>query len=176
MIKNLRILLIKIILIVLTFILQNSLSLISGDWFSTPNLLIVLTCIFGYIGGGKEGMLIGFISGFIVDVFAADILGMNALLYLYVGAISGIFHRLFYKDMVVLPLAIVCIGDFLYNFGYYIFRFLLRNKLNFPYYFNEVILPEMVFTIFMALLSYQIIYWIYSKWLMKEQRSTLNFD
>lgn len=163
-------------MIVLCFVIQNAVSLSSGNLFVTPNLLIIVTCIFGYMKGSKTGVIVGFISGLLADIFAADILGMNALLYMYVGFLSGIFHRLFYKDMVLLPLIIVFCGDFLYNFGYYIFRFLLRNKLDFSFYMLDIILPEMVFTTFIALIIYRVFYFVDSKWLKEEQRSTLNFD
>lgn len=176
MISRIRKILIVFILSIVTFVAQNSLSVVSGNIVITPNLLVLLTCILGYIGGQKQGMIVGFISGLLVDVMAADIIGMNGLIYLYIGFISGIFHRLFYKDMILLPLAIVFGGDFLYNFGYYIFRFLLRNKLDFSFYMTEIILPEMIYTTFVAIFLHKVLYWIYLKWLVEEQRSTLNFD
>lgn len=176
MINRIKKILIMFILIIVTFIVQNSLSVASGNIVTTPNLLVFLTCILGYIGGQRQGMLVGFVSGILVDIMAADIIGMNALIYMYIGYISGIFHRLFYKDMIVLPLSIVFGGDFLYNFGYYIFRFLLRNKLDFSFYMTEVIFPEMIYTTFIAIFIHRILYWIYFKWLEDEQRSTLNFD
>lgn len=176
MIKKIRRILITLLLIICSFVIQNTISTASGNMFVTPNFLIILTCIFGFMCGYTEGLLVGFISGLLVDIFAADIIGMNALIYMYVGYFSGIFNRLYYEDMVLLPLGLVFSGDFIYNFSYYIFRFLLRNKLDFSYYMLKIILPEMVFTTFAALIVYRLIYWIHSKWLVKEQRSTLNFD
>lgn len=176
MLKKIRNIVITLLLIILCFVLQNAIALSSGNLFVTPNILIVATCIFGYMKGSRAGLFVGFVSGLLADIFAADIIGMNALLYMYVGFISGIFHRIFYRDMVVLPLGIVFAGDFIYNFGYYVFRFLLRNKLDFSFYMLKIILPEMIFTTFVALIVYKIFYYIDAKWLVEEQRSTLNFD
>lgn len=164
------------IIIILSFILQNTISVFSGGRIVTPNILIITTCMFGFMFGHKKGIIVGFIAGLLVDIYAADIVGMNSLIYMYVGFISGIFHRLFTKDSVILPISIVFFSDFLYNLAYYVFRFLLRNKLDFLYYFEKLILPEMVFTTFLAFVLYKLIYYVNTKWLAEEQRSTLNFD
>ena len=164
------------VLIIICFILQNTISVLSGNLFVTPNILIILTCIFGYMRGEKEAILIGFVSGMLVDIFACDIIGLNALLYMFVGFFSGIFHRLFYRDMIVFPLVIVIAGDFLYNMGFYIARFVLRNRLDFTFYFLKIIFPEIVITTFSALILFRLFYAINFKLLTEEQRSKLRFD
>ena len=128
------------------------------------------------MNGKKEGILIGFVSGLLVEIFAADVIGMNAMLYMYIGYFAGIFNRLFYSDMVMLPLSIIGIGDFSYNLGHYIIRFVLRNKLDFAFYLDKIILPELVFTVFTGFIIFKLLYAINNKWLFKEQRSKLNFD
>ena len=34
-----------------------------------PNLLIIITSSFGFMRGKKEGLAVGFLSGFLTDVF-----------------------------------------------------------------------------------------------------------
>ena len=45
----------------------------------TPNLLIVVTSSFGFMRGKKEGMMVGFISGLLVDIMFNDLIGFYAL-------------------------------------------------------------------------------------------------
>ncbi|MBR3645012.1 MAG: rod shape-determining protein MreD [Lachnospiraceae bacterium] len=165
-----------LLLILFAFILQNTFSLYMRSFSIIPNFLIILTCIFGYMNGKTEGMFIGFVAGLLVDILAADVIGMNALLYLYVGYFSGIFNRLFYSDMIWLPLSIIGIGDFIYNFGYYVIRFVLRNKLDVTFYMKNIMIPELIFTVFAGFILFKLLYAINTKWLYKERRSTLNFD
>jgi len=164
------------ILIVVCFIIQNTISLYSKDLFVTPNLLLILSVITGYLIGSNKGIIVGFVAGLFVDVLACDIIGMNALLYMYIGFISGFFHKVFYKDFVIVPLALIFIGDFIYNFAYYMFRFLVRNKLDFSYYMEKVVFPEMIITTVVALIVFRVIYFVNDKWLVNQQRSTLNLD
>ncbi|MCR5834963.1 MAG: rod shape-determining protein MreD [Lachnospiraceae bacterium] len=177
MLHKIKNILVITFLIVVCFILQNSLSLISGSLFVTPNLLIILVCIFGYLTGSNEAMIIGFFSGLLVDAFSSDIMGLNALLYLYVGFSSGRFNRLFYKNMVIIPMLIVAGGDFIYNLGYYVIRFMLRNKLDVGFYLMKIIVPEVILTVCIALAIYRIFYKIYFDVLItEEQRSKVRFD
>ncbi len=64
-----------VILILFCFLLQTTLFRSLAFAGIVPNLLIVLTSAFGFMRGEKEGLLIGFFSGILCDIFFADILG-----------------------------------------------------------------------------------------------------
>ena len=57
----------------------------------SPNLLIILTFAFGFMGGKRNGMYVGFICGFLMDVFYGDVLGFNTLIFVYVGYVKEVF-------------------------------------------------------------------------------------
>lgn len=164
-------------LIILTaFILQSSISLANGQFVATPNLLLLVTCMFGFTRGRNYGSITGLICGFMVDIFFGDVIGLYALLYMYVGFFSGIFRRIFYSDHVFMPMLLVFCSDFMYNTACYIFRFLLRNKLDFSFYFNKIFFPEMIITTFLALILYKLFYLLNEKIFTQKQESTLSFD
>lgn len=144
-------------LIFIFYLLQctlfNALSLASVS----PNLLIILTFAVGFMRGRKAGICVGFLCGLLIDAFSGSVLGFNALIYMYVGYFNGIFHRLFYDEDVTLPLCLVIVSDFMYSFIFYVFRFLFRNRLNFGVYFVQVILPEMLYTVIIAILIYRVL-------------------
>lgn len=163
------------ITIVFFYLLQttwfNALSLASV----TPNLLIILTFAAGFMRGKKEGMLVGLFSGLLLDLFYGQIIGFNALLYMYIGYINGFFNSIFYDEDVTLPLGLVLGSDFAYNFVYYIFRFLLRNRLDFGYYMIHIILPEMIYTVIITIIIYRIILKVNRKLEAYEKRSATKF-
>ena len=165
---------ILVFLIVIVFFLIQSCSLFPGN-FVMPNLLLILTSLLGFMGGKKYGMYIGFISGLLIDIFFGNILGFNAVIYMYIGYINGFFNKLFFDDQFLLPVGLVLGSDFVYNFIYYIFKFLLRNKLDFSFYLLHVIIPEIVMTAVVTLIFYKLIYIFYDRVLAEEKRSELNF-
>ena len=142
------------VLILFCFLLQTTLFRSLAFAGIVPNLLIVLTSAFGFMRGEKEGLLIGFFAGMLCDIFFADIFGFYALVYMYIGYLNGKFCKIFYPEDIKLPLALITVSDLSYGVLCYVLLFLLRGRLNFPFYLGTVILPEVVYTIVITCLLY----------------------
>lgn len=142
------------VLILFSFLLQTTLFRSLAFAGIGPNLLIVLTSAFGFMRGEKEGLLIGFFSGLLCDIFFADILGFYALVYMYIGFLNGKFCKIFYPEDIKLPLALITVSDLSCGMICYVLLFLLRGRLNFLFYLRTVILPEAVYTIVVTCLLY----------------------
>lgn len=168
--------LIIIALILVCFVIQSFWSKQNSSIVPTPNFLLILVCIFGFMRGSNYGCVIGLFCGLLVDFEYADIVGLYAFLYMICGFFSGKLKRLFYSENVLMPLLLVFTNDFIYNLAVYIFRFLLRNKQDFPYYFWNRILPEMVITTFIMFLTFKLFYKLNEKVFMNEEEKSLSFD
>lgn len=144
------------ILIVINFTLQSTVFGFHSLRAITPNLLLILTMSFGLMRGRKEGMLVGFFSGLLVDVFFSSILGPYLLLYMFIGYANGFFHKNYMIEDVMLPLIIILLDDFIFNSIIFIFRFVINNKTNFAAYLYCVILPEMLSTALLTILIYKL--------------------
>lgn len=164
------------IIIILSFVLQSYISLFSSESVATPNLLLLATCILGFMRGCNYGSITGLICGLLVDIFSGDVIGLYALIYLYIGFFSGLFKKMFYSDHVFMPMLLVFFNDFIYNIACYIFRFLLRNKLDFSFYFEKLIFPEMIFTTFITFFVYKLFYLLNEKVFTLKEENTLSFD
>ena len=57
---------------------------------------------------------------------------------------------------VMLPLIVILIDDFLYNFMIYFVVFMLHNRLDFKGYFKRIILPEMLCTALLTIILYKL--------------------
>ena len=92
-----------------------------------------------------------------MDIFYGDVLGFYALIYLYIGAANGAFHSIFYQEDIKLPLLLILASDFVYSFTCYVLLYLLRRRFHFIFYLRNIILPEMVYTIFVTVFLYPFI-------------------
>lgn len=166
---------ISALLIIMCFLLQTT--VFKGLAFGgiVPNLLIVLTASFGFMQGEKTGLIIGLFCGFLVDIFFGSVLGLNAMIYMYIGYINGKFNRIFYPEDIKMPLGLILVSDFIYGFIYYIILFLMRGRFNISYYVVHIILPEAVYTLLVTLLLYPLILWINKKLEDSEKRSERKF-
>ena len=144
-------------LIILCFVLQSTVFRSLAFAGIVPNLLIILTASFGFMRGENEGLLIGFFSGLLCDIFFGDVLGFYALILMFIGFLNGKFNRIFYPEDIKLPLGLIIISDISYSMTCYILLFLMQGKFNFPFYFANVIIPEAVYTILVTCILYPLI-------------------
>lgn len=163
------------LLIIICFCLQCTLFKALSLGYITPNLLIIVTSSFGLMRGKKEGLVIGFFCGFLVDIFFGDVLGFYALIYMYIGYLNGFFNKIFYDEDIKLPMILITVSDLFYGLIIYIFLFLLRTRLDFVYYFSHIIIPEVVYTIVITVVFYRIIRAINRKLEAREKRSASKF-
>jgi len=162
--------------IVICFVIQSSMFRYLALADIMPNLLIILIVSSAYMRGRMAGLLTGFFSGLLVDLFYGSfvigwysqsgeyvshtIVGIHALLYLLIGYFIGYTHRFYSDDDYTLPLIIVAVSNFVYKFFYYIFEFLLRGRLNLIYYLRRFIIPEVIYTVAASVLVYKILHMI----------------
>ena len=158
------------VIIMICFLLQTTVFQALSFASISPNLLIVAVSSFGFMRGKKEGMFIGFFSGLLIDLFFGDVLGFDALLYMYVGYVNGFFNKIFYDDDIKLPMLVISASEFLYSLIVYVFLFLIRTRFNFGYYFIHIIIPELVYTIVVTLFLYRLINGVNRKLEQPEKR------
>lgn len=167
--------LVSVFLIILCFLLQTTVFHWMAFGGIVPNLMIVLTASFGFMRGEKTGLFYGFFCGLLIDIFFANVLGLNAMIYMYIGYANGKFNRIFFPDEIKLPLVLIFFSDLAYGFLYYLTLFLLRGRFQLNFYFLHIILPEMVYTILITLLLYPLILWLNKKLETSEKRSARKF-
>ena len=151
------------LIVVVCFIIQNTV-LKSIDFGAvSPNLLLIITAGFGFVGGRKEGMYVGFFCGLFVDVFYGHLFGYYTLLYTLIGYANGFFHAVFYDMDIKQPMFLIAISDLAYGLSQYFFQFLLRGRLDFGFYFTNIILPEFLYAVVLTLIFYRGIIKLYEK-------------
>ncbi len=154
--RRIKQLLINIVILVLAFTVQNCVFPLLPFLAAVPNLLLILTFSFGFIYGKRAGMLYGFISGLMLDLFYSGPFGFYTLIYIYIGYFNGIFTKYYYEDYITLPLILSVLNSLGYCLYIYVFRFLIRGRLDLPYYFRNLMLPEIIFTAVTTLLVYRL--------------------
>ena len=120
-------------------------------------------------------MAVGTISGLLVDIFWGQLLGFHTLLYTVIGYLNGSFERLFYDEDVKLPIVLISASEFLYGICIYVFVYMLQGDFAFGTYLFSIIIPELVYTILVTLILYQVILHINRKLESEEQRSASKF-
>ena len=162
-------------IILISFLLQSTLFVKLKFGAVSPNLMLVVTSSFGFMRGRKSGIAVGAISGLLVDIFWGQLLGFHTLLYTVIGCLNGSFERLFYDEDIKLPIVLISASEFLYGICIYVFVYMLQGDFAFGTYLFSIIIPELVYTILVTLILYQVILHINRKLESEEQRSASKF-
>lgn len=167
--------LITIGIIVICFLLETTVFQHLAFASVTPNLLIIVTASFGFMRGKKEGMLVGFFCGLLADIYFGDLIGFYALIYTLLGYVNGFFKRIFYPEDIKLPIFLIASSDLILGNAVCVFMFIMRSRFHYFYYLGHVIIPELIYTILVTLVLYQVILHLNQRLEEAEKRSASKF-
>ena len=167
--------LITLVMITICFLLQSTILKKLAIGNICPNLLVIITASFGFMRGAKSGMYVGLTCGLFMDLFWGGLLGFHMLLLVMIGYFNGSFQRLFFDDDIKLPIGLIAVSELSYGIAVYFFSYMLQGDFSFGTHLFHVIIPELVYTILVTLVLYQIILHINKKLEAEEQRSASKF-
>lgn len=156
------------LLILITFILQSTVFQSLSIASIAPNLLLILTVSFGFMRGKKEGILVGFFCGILIDIFYGNLLGFYALIYMYIGYLNGFLCKVYYDEDVKVPMILTAISDLAYGVAVYGLQFMLRGRLHVMNYVWHIMLPEMIYTVLITVIIYRPLYRL-NHWLTERE-------
>lgn len=146
--------------IIICFVLQSSLYQFFNLADVMPNLLLILVVSTAYMRGRTSGLMVGFFSGLLVDIMFGSLFGLYALFLMLIGYLAGYTNKIYSKDDYALPLILIAIASFVYQFLYYIFEFLLRGKLDLLFYMGRIMIPSAIYTVAAATIVYKLLHMI----------------
>lgn len=145
------------IALVLVFILETSI-MPHFLLVCVPNLVLIFVSMMGFMRGRKTGAVTGLIAGLMLDLFSSLLFGTYALIYMLLGYLNGFFRKIYFGDSIRLPVLLTAATDLIYGFLMYGVFFLFNGKTDVYYYFGNVMMPEMIYTVICALVMYFPVY------------------
>lgn len=142
---------------------------------ASPNLILIYTFSAGLLRGSVNGMLTGFFGGLIMDVILGQYVGFSSLIYIVLGFLTGLTYQRLTTDVPLIPILMAFFCELFYHMYIYIFRFLVRNRMNFGYYFSNIIFPEVVITVVVSIILFGLFYYGNNLLEESEKRSALKF-
>ena len=156
--------LIHVVIIFVAFFIQTSIFPLLPFFSASPNLLLIITFSYGLLYGESIGLLTGFFCGLVCDMFYNGVFGSFLLIYSLIGFGNGMLNTSFFENSISLPIMLSFVNGLIYNVYIYLTHFFMRGKYNVPYYFYNVMLPNILFTLIVTVLVYKILYKLHYVW------------
>ena len=163
------------VLVFICFILQTSVFELIKLAGITPNILLILISSVAVMRGQKPGMIVGFFSGLLADLFFGTSIGFYALIYMLIGYGNGLLGQVFYTEFINMPVILCTLSEILFSLYVYVFSFLLKGQTNILFYIWKVMLPELVYTVLMTLVIYKFLLWLNARFAKMTKRSAKKF-
>ncbi|MBR6360079.1 MAG: rod shape-determining protein MreD [Lachnospiraceae bacterium] len=140
--------------IFICFILQTSVF----SYFSlsgvVPDCILILVISVAYMGGQNKAIIVGFLSGLLLDIMSGGIIGLCPLIYMGVAYLAGYSNKVFDAHDYIIPNALVFVGEVVYSVAYYCGTFLLMGKTGLFGYMANTIIPRVIYTLIVGLFMY----------------------
>lgn len=164
-----------LLLIFISYLLQTSVFAMLPFLQTTPNLLLIITFSIGVLRGREEGLVYGMVCGLFLDLMSGGYIGFYGIIYMYIGLMCGFFYQHIDIDVPLISVGFCLGSEILYHLYIFVFRFLLRGRLGLLVYFQNIIMPEIVFTVIVAIFFYGGIMFLNGVLEDYEKRSALKF-
>lgn len=161
---------IDILLILIFFVLQTTVFPMIKFTSIIPNIMIILVSCSGFMQGDREGLFVGFACGMLMDICSFDVFGFYTILYMLIGYLNGMLHNFFYLKDLKIPAIMIISSDIVCCLMTYFFLFLLRSRFDFGFYFINIILPEVIFTLLIAVIIYPFL-WLIEAYVFKKKNA-----
>ncbi len=122
---------------------------------ASPDLVLILTVLFGFLRGSRLGAWVGFGGGILQDILSGQFIGANALTKMAVGYLAGLMEGKFFSDNPVTPMLLLFVGTIgneilfwliLASFGRSIPLYVAALRLIFPVAVLNSVLAPFIFS------------------------------
>ena len=125
------------------YVLQTSLFTFLTIKGVTVDLLLLLTCSYGFLKGRRLGVLAGFLLGLMQDLASGTFFGINTFVKMTVGLLCGKLSDQVFKDQFFLPLSAAFFSAFANYLIPLAFVLMMGYNVNVAEHMKDV-LPQMV--------------------------------
>lgn len=125
-----------------------------------PNILLVFVVSNSIIGDYKYGLFWGLITGLTLDIMIGRALGLNALLFMYIGLLTGLLSDRVYRESLLPPMFFVLLSTLFYSLTTYFILFYHRSGFFTWDFFSSHIGTEMLYNAIMILMMHRLIVFI----------------
>ncbi len=146
------------------YILQTSLGIYIDIYDIAPNIIFVFAVCYSMYNFPVKSTVLCLVAGILVDLYSQPYVGVNALMYMYIGlAISNFAGSLIKKNIWTVALGVLVVSV-VYHTALLIISYVIPGYASFGYPFLRIVLPTALYDGVIA-----IVVSCWARWLSEER-------
>ncbi|SKC64479.1 rod shape-determining protein MreD [Maledivibacter halophilus] len=146
------------VIIIINFILQSTVFQHFRIGGILPNTALIIVVSISILSGRKKGVTAGIIAGILQDIFFSKAIGINILIYSFLGYLIGGLESRLFKDNYITPLILMILSTFFYHGIYFVLMHFLRHRVDYISILRTVIFTESIYNSIVGILIYRIFF------------------
>lgn len=147
---------IVLLIIIINFIFQSTILPGLSLFGVVPNTGLIIVVLISLLRGKRIGSIAGLLIGLLQDIIFSTVIGVNGIIFFFIGYIIGMNEGKLAKDNILIPVFITFLATLSYHLLYYLFMFFLGHSINFSIFFKKVVLLEMLYNSLLSILFYKL--------------------
>lgn len=155
--KNIVVAIVSFIVFLIIYFLQINFF----SWFNIagvqPNLFVILVLFLGLYAGERNGLILGIIFGFFLDMTMGRNIGITSIMLAIIGALGGYFDKNFSKDSRITIMLMAMGATLTFELGSYVLNaIILSYKIEIVNFIKTIII-EMFFNMMLIIILYPLL-------------------
>jgi len=131
--------------VLVTFILQAAVAPHMAIMGAEPDIILIVTALYGFTFGPTIGALVGFSGGLLGDLLAGPHVGLGLISKSIVGFFAGMVQKTIFVENILLPMLAIFVATWLNEFVYVGFLFLFGDVFPIKQVVLQVVLPSAIY-------------------------------
>ena len=150
-------------LLIGAYVLQSSFLPLLSHHGITANLMLLSTVSFAFLRGRRLGVLMGFLSGMLLDLVSGTFFGMNIFSQMVIGYLCGAFSNHVFKEQFFLPIMASMAATVMNYFILAVIMVLLGYRFNLIVHMQQILLPMICYNLLFSYPIHRVVYALYER-------------
>lgn len=142
--------------LILNFFLESTVMPYLTVFDVQANLGMVIVIAISLLRGRKYGSIMGLLIGLLQDIVFGHVIGINSLIYFFIGYGLGYLESNIARDNYIIPMFLAFIMTYVYNFFYGFFIFFLGHDVEILDIMVRVGVVESIYNGLLMYIAYKI--------------------
>lgn len=157
----------KIFLIILTIIINLIIQSTILPYFEifgvVPNTALIIVVVLALGKGKYYGGIFGLIIGLLQDVIFSVTIGVNGVIFFFIGYLIGFVEDTFARDNIANPIILTALATIFYNIIYSLFLFFLSINISYIIAVKSVFSIEVIYNSIVSIIIYKLFHSIFAE-------------